>query len=786
VLKVIHRSWPVTAYVCSAMCAIVGCIAVGDTTLARAAAPQPAAAALPDARLYEMVTPAENQGADLYVPYVVSEVTLKNGYAGIHTRLPFEASANGNAVAYVGDASVGGTGSTGLGLGDEYLAKRAYQGNWTQATLQPPFLASAYYQAFSRDLSVGVLQSGEGYSGFEEPRISEVGAPGSLTEAPEVPRGGYRFLYAHSGPNGNGIYYPLVATKPPNRTPSEFGSVGVPRIYDGASAVFAFAGASASFGELLFEANDVLAAGAVDGGAEANNLYASVGGVPRLVNVLPDGGSEAGATFGSPGVIRAGNPPDFSHVVSADGSRVFWTDLNTGVLYASEGVGSPGERAVELDASEGVGGSGGGRFWTASEDGSRVFFTDESQLTPDSTAGPEVPDLYEYDFGKPVGERLTDLSVDGSPGGHADVQGVIGVSEEEASAEEHDGGFVYFVAQGVLASNSNAQGVSAETGQDNLYVFRQRSGIKFIAQLSEADDKSALGRALDRQNPTSEFGDWQPGLGHRTAEVTPNGGGLVFMSNDQAVDGYSPEVNGEKLEEVYVYDYASDSLACASCDPRHEPTPATYIATEEGKGGFLPPSWSNTFLPGWLSSDGGRVVFDSSEPLVAGDVNGEPDVYEWERDGEGSCGLAAGCVFLLSGGTSESGSWLAAESASGDDVFIVTRSQLVPDDQNEAFDLYDARVGGVQPVVPAGECVGVGCVSPPAAQPVFGSPASASFEGVGNFPPPTKVTTKPKPKPKKTKKAGKSKKKKKKSTVKAKVKSRVRGRSGSLVGGLGR
>ena len=192
-------------------------------------------------------------------------------------------------------------------------------------------------------------------------------------------------------------------------------------------------------------------------------------------------------------------------------------------------------------------------------------------------------------------------------------------------------------------------------------------------------------------------------------------------------------------------------------------------------------------MPDWLSASGGRVVFDSSEPLVAGDVNGVPDVYEWERQGEGSCRLAAGCVFLLSSGTSESGSWLAAESASGDDVFVVTRSRLTPEDGNEDFNLFDARVGGVQPQVPSSECSGVGCVSPPGAQPVFTPPASVSFEGAGNFPPPVNVTTKPKPKKAKPKKAKKKKAKvkaKKKVKVKAK-KSVARGKRAALGGGVG-
>ena len=45
---------------------------------------------------------------------------------------------------------------------------------------------------------------------------------------------------------------------------------------------------------------------------------------------------------------------------------------------------SPSARTVQVDASQGPGPSGGGRFWAASSDGSKVFFTDEEQLTNDS------------------------------------------------------------------------------------------------------------------------------------------------------------------------------------------------------------------------------------------------------------------------------------------------------------------------------------------------------------------------------------------------------------------
>ena len=229
--------------------------------------------------------------------------------------------------------------------------------------------------------------------------------------------------------------------------------------------------------------------------------------------------------------------------------------------------------------------------------------------------------------------------------------------------------------------------------------------------------------------------------------MTPGGGGLVFMSDGQAVGGYTPELEGNRLEEVYVYEYATGNLACASCDPAHEPQQASPIASFEGKGGFLPVSWSSAYIPDWLSADGGRVVFDSDEPLVPQDTNGEPDVYEWERDGEGSCTTSAGCVFLLSGGTSASGSWLGGESADGNDVFIISRDHLVEAGQGEEFAMYDARVGGVEPTVPPA-CTGTGCQGVPAPPPTFATPPSVTFTGVGDFPPPAPSTaTKTKPKP---------------------------------------
>ncbi len=71
-------------------------------------------------------------------------------------------------------------------------------------------------------------------------------------------------------------------------------------------------------------------------------------------------------------------------------------------------------------------------------------------------------------------------------------------------------------------------------------------------------------------------------------------------------------------------------------------------------------------------------------------------------------------------------------SQSGDDVFFLTNSRLTGKDQDTAFDLYDARVGGgeVEAVKPV-ECSGDACQQP-AVPPNDATPGSLTFNGAGN------------------------------------------------------
>jgi hypothetical protein len=622
---------------------------------------------LPDERVYELVTNPDNGDAEVYEP------EAGDVYSSIKTELPFQASVDGGAVAFVGSPSVGGNEDAGEYSGNEYVARRLAGGSWAQTNVSPVGFPSGVFEGFSDDLSVGFLDSLEPVA---------AGAPG-FGEA-KLQGGNYDILYSASTAAADGGYVPLITTSPPYRSRGEFTTFGVghgflPKVRQNYTRVLMYAGASADSSHVLFEANDALTLGAEGGSAahykEENNLYEYADGQLRLVNVLPDHSTKANATFGAPNFEKGGTgayaSPDFSHVISNDGSRIFWTDLNTGHIYVREN----GTSTVEI--------SSGGKFWTATPDGSKVFYTDG--------------DLYEYDV-------ETGHTTDLTPG--VTVQGVIGTSE--------DGTYVYYVTAGFDL---------------DLWHNGTTSTIKILSPYDNGDGEEGM-------NPyTGNFaGDWRPGYGNRMAEVSPDGHGVVFMSTN----GENPET-GKNTGRVDVYDADSGRLYCASCG-------------SPGSQGFVPLTFSNTYMKRWISNDGSRVFFDSKEALVPRDTNGKLDVYEWERPGAGTCKASTtGCIYLLSGGTSSGHSYLADASANGNDVFVVTRAKLLSRDDNEMYDLYDVRVGGSEPVsVP--QCTGTGCQGLPSAPPVFATPSSVTFEGAGNFAAPGPVVkTKPKPKPKKKK-----------------------------------
>ena len=423
--------------------------------------------------------------------------------------------------------------------------------------------------------------------------------------------------------------------------------------------------------------------------------------VPALVGVDNAGGqiSECGTGLG------ADVKPEAHAVhngVSAGGSTVFFNAAAGGCvtgatgpaasqLYARIGAAGTTQATVNVAGSSGCASSVSCNvtspvaFQGASSDGSRVFFTAaQAGLIAGDTDATNA--LYECELpgdggATPTPTGLVDacpdlraISLTGTSSG-ANVQGVVAVSEE--------GSRVYFTATGVLSSEPDlslpAGHQVAEAGKANLYVWEAPGEgdpagyTSFIATLPEASPKEA--------------------------QATPDGRYLVFTTTA---------------------DLTSDDTSTAAQAFRYDAQTGELIRVSVGQGGFNndgntssdPATLASTGLERLTASeDGSYIVFQSNDALTPQVHGGLNNVYEW-HDGN---------VYLISDGTdashSEVGGFqitgLIGIDASGQNIFFVTADQLVGQDTDEDYDVYDARIdGGFPAPTPAANCSGEACQGP--------------------------------------------------------------------------
>jgi hypothetical protein len=470
--------------------------------------------------------------------------------------------------------------------------------------------------------------------------------------------------------------------------------------------IAAFADATAGGLHIIFESNEQLLPTAAPG---TYNLYEWDGNEPpgeqlSLAGVLPSGKAPSGGSVAGPGGPAVGRRAwgatggfYTQNTISADGSRIFFSDTGTGRIYMREP-----EAARTIPVSAGIEPA----YWrAATADGSEVFYT-------------EGEDLYRFDAGSDTREALTS--------GAAGVLGTLGIASE-------NGSYAYYVATEVLAGNENGNGEQAEAEAGNLYEWHDGT-TSFIAKLSPEGSDSYNWQDFYSANPRA------PAHGEKSSRVTPSGTTVLFSSQARL----TPYDNAG-FNELYLYDAVSGKLTCASCNPRGTPaTSAAYLAGSQSPLGGEP---HDAFLTRNLSDDGSRVFFQTEEALVSADTNKQTDVYEWERESAGSCERASasfsassgGCLYLISTGQSAQPSYFGDAGASGDDVFFFTRQQLVGQDRDENYDIYDARVdGGIaaqNPPLPPAPCAGeetcrAGLGEPPA----FDAPSSTTITGNGNLP----------------------------------------------------
>src|ERR1022692_2699655 len=667
------------------------------------------ATGLPECRAWELVTPALKDNIEPNFSIVTPAVQLTSSSG-------FIASNTGGRMAWTAEENLSSAGEvTGAEtVGSEYLATRGPDG-WSSEDVIPKQsvengllcnYTNTGVAGYTPDLSKMILADGGAQDGK---KVGAVGGQYCGHNEPSLVPGeseGFQNLFVR---DDSLLSYQLV-----DRTP---GGVAPENAW--------FDAGSADFSHVVFNENAPLTKASPSrlflssqGTPEPkwNDLYEWSRGTVRLVSYLPDGTAVNGTlpwTTWTEGAdpIGIGTPSDetsehpsasqSTHTVSADGSRIFFQA--EGNLYVRE----DGTTTVQVDASQGPGPGGGGTFMAATVDGSKVFFTDDASagLTASTVAGSGV-NLYEYEV--PVQDGKAGTLTDLTAGPDARVLGLTGTSE--------DGSYVYFVAEGKLAEGATA-------GQPNLYV--SHGGVTtFIVILGGSPVE------YKRQARGAHHCDWYANC--LTARVSPNGRYLAFTS-DESLTGYDTSPvepracdflvaePARPCDEVYLYDAGANRLSCSSCNPTGAPPVGNAFIREPTE-----PSIGSTLTQTHLSrnvTDGGQVFFDTPDALVPHDNNGDEDVYMYKE----------GHARLISSGTQAGPSYFVDGSENGSEVFFTSLQQLVRRDQDQSYDVYDARVDGgfaEQGYQPA--CGDEGCRGLASNPPVLSLPDSASLVSSGN------------------------------------------------------
>jgi hypothetical protein len=722
----------------------------------------PATSALSDGRVYERVSPAYKGG---YGVFNLDAATSGDEVGGME---------GAKSVAFTSQGSFGGVPSNKIEFA--YIARREPAG-WVTVPLEAPSTLSPYGGTidFTADLEsstffglIGV-NSGVAHHDPSEAEIlrhrtatpdiaSNWEVAGTVTRAD----GGSPVEVGWEGISANQCHFALVTRNPePDQTLLSQPESSHESLYDLRSAAPECGG-----GELLH----------------------FVGLNNKETIMAPKCGAALGAT-------RTQGKESTFNAISADGEEIFFTAATSGAptigCFGSTSrqvfVRLGGAHTIEVSKSQtaclevpcpGAALREPALFEGASEDGATVFFTTAAPLTESDKDTSN--DLYMATIGCPAeagagcateDRRVTSLEqVSHAPTGQesASVQGVVRVSP--------DGSRVYFVARGVLTTTANGIGQSAMRQADNLYLYDVGSGtIKFVTDLCSgavlsgtAEDIRCAPRLDNLVRGRNDRELWQ---GPRVeAQSTRDGTFLAFSSYGQIT---RDDVDSSK--DIYRYDAQNGGLLRVSLG--EDGYRANGNGDEEAAS-------DATIAPAFLSGDanykqreagtraisenGSRIVFETAEALSEKAINDRADGYEWYA----GPGESKDDVSLVSGGDSLTDDCCISITPSGTDIFFRTAEGLVPQDTDGVNDIYDARLHGGFPPVPASlqECGSDACQGPltnPAPLLVPGSVTQVAGE---NF-------SQPKLKPKLKKK-----KKKKRKGASSKKRGRARGKSTANIG----
>jgi hypothetical protein len=541
---------------------------------------------LPDNRGWELVSPIDKNGGEI------------QSFGGNRGGGVIQAAAQGSQITYTSASSFANAqGSPGP---NQYVSTRG-ESAWATDNVTLPMLSGTYpeapdsgvpYQLFSTDLGSALVSNGRRCrtSAVTQCPVENAPLPGSGAPA------GYRNYYLRAGA---GTFKALLSS-------TNLTSLAL----DSSHFELAFAGATPDLAHVILSSCAALTTDAIEiAGSDGEcdpaetNLYEWSGAGLTLVNLLP------GQSKGTPGAELAAQ----SRAISANGSRVYFTELEDGPIYLHEAGGPP-----KL-LPETVG--GGASFQTASSDGSVAFFTKAGHLYRYTAAGGTATDL------TPAGEVL----------------GVLGASE--------DGTYLYYRTPAGLFLNRNGsvtaiapqvdpESTPPTTGNARLSADGHRLLFLSTAELTTYDNRSLkTGAPVPEAYLFSAPGT--AGAGTVCVSCNPSGerpigpaslpGASPNGSGDNAPWTYKPRVLSADSKHVFFDSF--DALAVQDTNGDRD----VYQWEAQGAGSCARPGGCVNLISSGraeggasfldASADGSDAFFLTDGPLVPSDT-GAVDVYD--------------------------------------------------------------------------------------------------------------------------------------------------------------
>jgi hypothetical protein len=569
----------------------------------------PTLAGLPDGRGYELVSPSEKAGGEVFPADrrlgSCKECKPPGAVSITGPPFPMQSAPDGDAVAYEGfPFSTYGSAP----VSSSYVSRRTSTG-WQTDALSPLLLASSgggENLAFNDQLTAGVITQ-------ESPQLT--------ADAPS----GYANFYLQNTAEPTRLT-PVITSAPPHR--------------EKRFLKLEYAGHSPDFSAQFFAANDALtkatsvAPEPPDPSQFGRDLYEADGTQLRLVNVLPGNATVAvGAHFVSAS-------PD-AHGVSANGQRVFWAVGTT--VYVRE------DREITRELKH------AGTFLSASADGLSVLFSDGclysllTEACTDLTQGSggfqglvgqstDLSHVYFIDTAKlsgsgrnareqePVAGKdnlylwqegqlkfVATLLASDNAGGLALLADWEAASSERTAEASPDGRWLAFGSTAELTGHANI----GPCGEDSTGIIQVPCTEAFLydsvtSQLicpsCNPTGESPLGNSTLRRIAYART--WIPQPRYLT-----NGGRLYFDSADRL----SPLDTNGRIEDVYEF----------------EPDGVGSCLRPEGCVALISPG-TGSVDSNFLAADatGSNVFFTTRERLVSSDVDELIDLYD-AREGGG-------------------------------------------------------------------------------------------------------------------------------------------------------